>query len=188
MVNKKTSKALASKGFTIIEILIVVAIIGILAVGGTIKRKESLQRKQTEMEALKIKQMVELARDHALTGEVITVSGHEFVPHYFQFEIDKDTKEYKINALGADLISLKELESGEISIDNIGVDENATINYKVPYADCTFVPLASSTITICGGDGNCAYNPSNSLNYTIRINDEQINGNDVAGRGSVTIE
>jgi len=184
MVNKKTSKALASKGFTIIEILIVVAIIGILVVGGTIKRKESLQRKQTEMEALKIKQMVELARDYALTGEVITVSGHEFVPNYFQFEIDKDTKEYKINALGADLISLKNLENGEISIDSIEVDNSAIVRYKVPYADCTFVPPASSTITICGSN-NCL---NDSLNYTIRINDEQINGNDVAGRGSVTIE
>ena len=187
MVNKKTSKALASKGFTIIEMLVVVAIIGILAVGGIIKRKESLQRKRTEIETLKIKQMIELARDHALTGEVITAGGNEFVPNYFQFEINKNTKKYKIDARGASFEFLKNLENGEISIDSIDsieVDNSAIVRYKVPYADCTFVPPASSTITICGSN-NCL---NDSLNYTIRINDEQINGNDVAGRGSVTIE
>ena len=183
MVNKKTSKAFASKGFTIIEILVVVSIIGILAVGGIIKRKESLQRERTEIETLKIKQMIELARDYALTGEVITAGGNEFVPNYFQFEINKNTKKYKIDARGASFEFLKNLENGEISIDSIEVDNSAIVRYKVPYADCTFVPLASSTITICGGDGNCAYNPSNSLNYTIKIKDD-----DTAGRGSVTIE
>ena len=181
MVNKKTSKALASKGFTIIEMLVVVAIIGILAVGGIIKRKESLQRKRTEIETLKIKQMIELARDHALTGEVITAGGNEFVPNYFQFEINKNTKKYKIDARGASFEFLKNLENGEISIDSIEVDNSAIVRYKVPYADCTFVPPASSTITICGGDdGNC---DNDSLNYIIRINDD-----DAAGKGSVTIE
>ncbi|MEA3273198.1 MAG: type II secretion system protein [Patescibacteria group bacterium] len=182
MVNKNTSKNLANKGFTIIEILVVVTIIGILAIMGTIKRKESLQRKQAEIEALQIKQMVELARDYALTGEVITVGSEEFVPNYFQFEIE-DTGEYKINALDDsspamvyDIDHGKELPTGEISSDNVRVNSNATVTYKVPYADCDFPP--SSRITVCGGDGNCTHDPSNSLNYTITINNA----------GSVSIE
>lgn len=174
MVNKKISTNLAGKGFTIIEILVVVAIIGILAIAGTIKRKESLQRKRAEMETLEIKQMIELARDHALTGEVIT-SG--IVPNYFQFEINS-VGEYKINAMNDSLVTLEELESGKIA-DTVKVSDDLIIRYKVPYADCSFVPPTRSTITICGG-GDCT---NESLNYTIRIETA-----DTQGKGSVTIE
>ena len=191
MVNKKTSKALASKGFTIIELLVVVAIIGILAVGGIIKRKESLQRKRTEIETLKIKQMVELARDYALTGEVITVSGDEFVPHYFEFKLKTDGK-YGINALNDNFDKLKNIQAYNtvLSESKIKASDDLTIRYKVPYADCSlgpptlpFGPPTGSTSIICSiNEEDCT--PANSSNYTITINDASGEN----GKGIVTIE
>jgi prepilin-type N-terminal cleavage/methylation domain-containing protein len=164
--NKQKNK-LAKKGFTLIEILIVVAIIGMLVLVGSLKRKESIQRKQTEMEALAIKQTIELARDYALTGEVV----EGFVPRYFQFGIDTDS--YWIKALDDDETEIDNLQEKNIS-DNIGISEETIINYKVPHAECNIG--AEEEITVCGGDeGSC---DKASLNYIIKI----------SGEGTISIE
>jgi prepilin-type N-terminal cleavage/methylation domain-containing protein len=164
--NKQKNK-LAKKGFTLIEILIVVAIIGMLVLVGSLKRKESIQRKQTEMEALAIKQTIELARDYALTGEVV----EGFVPRYFQFGIDTDS--YWIKALDDDETEIDNLQEKNIS-DNIGISGATTINYSVPHAECNIG--AEEEITVCGGDkGSC---DKASLNYIIKI----------SGEGTISIE
>jgi prepilin-type N-terminal cleavage/methylation domain-containing protein len=166
--NKQKNK-LAKKGFTLIEILIVVAIIGMLVLVGSLKRKESIQRKQTEMEALAIKQTIELARDYALTGEVV----EGFVPRYFQFGIDTDSDSYWIKALDDDETVIATLQEEDIS-DNIGILGATTINYSVPHAECNIG--AEEEITVCGGDkGSC---DKASLNYIIKI----------SGEGTISIE
>ena len=163
LVAKKQNQQ-KNKGFTIIETLIVVAIISILVVIGSIKQKSSLQRKNAEIEAMKIKQMLEVARDYALTGEA--VSGK--VPQSFTFSINKTDNSYKITSLDP----AGTQKQGQVEASNILINSCSnplTVTYTVPYATMT-CSCSPCTISVCGNKDNC----SESLTYTLTILNDKI--------------
>lgn len=160
---QRKTKHKQNGGFTIIEALIVMAIIASVVTGGILKQRESVQRKKAERAALEIKQAIEKTKDYALTGE--TVSG--VVPELFTFHLsggDYSTR-YTTGATTGTYISTKSAPyKSELSISN------ADISFSIPNGERSSCSVNPCEITICG-DSGCS---SDSLKYTISITENSI--------------
>ncbi|MBU2025482.1 MAG: type II secretion system protein [Patescibacteria group bacterium] len=165
MENKQQKK---HRAFTLIEFLVVITIIGLLIVAVSIKRRETITRKNVEIQALQVKQAIELARDYALTGEVI--SGQ--VPKDFEFLIDQSGT-YTIKGDGIS----SPIKQGNFKKDDNNNDievylgANQSFEYSVPHAEKS--PSGDTQIILCG-DAACS---KSSMKYTITVtkNSVQLN-------------
>lgn len=156
-INKKERKKII--GFTLIESMVVMAIISVIIVGGLLKRKENLERKQVEVEALKVKQMLELARDYALTGETVPAGTENKVPEYFCFSFEGGSKEYKISSLNPNQDPVNN-KKGKISNPEVSfTTDSATICYTPPNAEfsCSLSPCEIKLCTSSGCDDSFEY-------------------------------
>lgn len=161
------------KGYTIIELLVVMTIIVLLILVGALRQRDTIRRKQVEAQAIKVKQAIELTRDYALTGE--TISGG-IVPEYF-YLIMRSNGTYQINAsVGSTTYSNINDKAGTITEDASGdatrvrIDPVAgkTIRYSVPHGELN----SNNTIVFCNRD-DCS-NPSMRYTITITQNSVQI--------------
>jgi prepilin-type N-terminal cleavage/methylation domain-containing protein len=145
--NQKTK---SKNGFTIIEVLVVVVIIGLLVTGGVIKWQQSTRVKRAQIRAQQIKDMIEQARNYALTGE--NVPPGSVVPESFVFSITGGNT-YKIGSVNPNnnVINLKTVTIP--ATDGILL-ENATIYFSPPHAEMTR-SVAPCAIRVCG-DNACA--------------------------------
>ena len=164
-------KSLKQKGFTIIEILIVITIIGILTTGALLYQQKNIRRKKVETEALKVKQMIELTRDYALTGELVNYGGgNKKVPDRFRFMITSSTH-YQIEARGSNKIPIDTAPEHYQTLDSDVRFKNTTyVEYLTP--DGRKSPLGEQEIILCAAvDPNCK---DESLQYKIIVTPQSI--------------
>ncbi|MBD3245119.1 MAG: prepilin-type N-terminal cleavage/methylation domain-containing protein, partial [Candidatus Moranbacteria bacterium] len=108
-----------NQGFTLIETIVVIAIIAIILTVVGVSQSKNIKRKQTESIAYTIKQAIELTRDYALTGEVIDNK----LPDIYQFRLDPSCQAPDcVILIGSSskqdykTIPLKEYDSSEMKI------------------------------------------------------------------------
>lgn len=161
-----------NQGFTLIETIVVIAIIAIILTVVGVSQSKNVKRKQTESIAYTIKQGIELTRDYALTGEVI--DGELPVKYQFLFNPNcaQPACKIAIGAIGAPnhkTIPLKEYDPDEMKIEsNIPGAAGGGIKFfftrphgeLINKNDNSIDPLK---INVCG-DPNCQ---DSSLKYVI---------------------
>ncbi|MBD3238392.1 MAG: prepilin-type N-terminal cleavage/methylation domain-containing protein [Candidatus Moranbacteria bacterium] len=173
-MNTKQKK---QSGFTLIETLVVIAIIGLLLAIVGLNLNKNRQRKKAEATAITIKQAIETARDFALTGEAI-----ETDPGVFKLPGSGEGYEVKISCtnpsdcevqvgnaiLGAADHKVFELEDYDKNEMKISPDDLYEIKFIPPHGNLKCSSPSSCdplNIEVCG-DTNCG---DDSLKYTLEV-------------------
>lgn len=156
-----SSLSLPERGFTLIEMLVVMAILGLVLTGMTIKRNETLQRKKAERSAVAVKQMIELAKDYALTGESLGGA----VPTYVSFEYDAGNNLFIRTNTGANM------ETGTVDAGVTLAGDNQ-IRFSVPYGefDTTTACAPLCTVEVWGG----AVGGDPSMKFTVEVSPNSV--------------
>lgn len=180
VINKNKSKmkkkfGKKNKGFTLLEVLIVVAIIGVIVTLTAMNISKSKIRKKTESVATQIQQGIVKAHDYAITGEVVAAE----LPNSFRFEFEVANNNFVIKGLDKDgntLGNAFESDSLFVGTDNItitfeGGGGSQYIEYSVPHG--ILDAASADKVKICGGD-QCDVNDNE---YIITIKDSNVDLN-----------
>jgi prepilin-type N-terminal cleavage/methylation domain-containing protein len=143
----KINKQKKQYGFTLIELVVVAAIMMIITAGVLINRQKSFQRKKAESTALQIKSMIDLTRDYALTGEV-PPSGN--IPNCYSFYIIGTTLKIKTDPTCARNSSLGEDFNNSMTPQTrdstVTVNASIAISFQVPNGE----KAGNRFIKVCG--------------------------------------
>ncbi|MBD3300492.1 MAG: prepilin-type N-terminal cleavage/methylation domain-containing protein [Candidatus Moranbacteria bacterium] len=165
------TKKIKTKGFSLIELMIVIAIIGIIITITAGAYQKNLQRRKAESISYEIQQAINTTRDFTLTGEVIG----DQLPAFFKLKIipnpKTETAEIQINAYDKNDSFINTAKTIELTDYNKNIEIQGNINediaYKTPNADLEGAPF---TINVCG-DQTCS---NTSMKYEITINQNSV--------------
>jgi prepilin-type N-terminal cleavage/methylation domain-containing protein len=146
-MNKKTTKKTIKKGFTLIELMIIIAIIGTMTTVGFVSLKSGQNQAKLKATQAEIATMIKLAQSYALQGK----KQGAVVPEYYglKFSVDGTGYIFCSSSDATDLNCSNSIEThlfgGEIVLS---AGQGSLLWFDIPNGNCQLSSAGSLLLTL----------------------------------------
>ena len=145
---QKSKNKQQQKGFTLIELMVMIAVVGIMTTVGFVSLKSGQNKNKLKSAQAEITAMIKLAQSYALQGKK---DNNDAVPKYYGVKFSADGKSYVFcsSSNATDYGCNNSIETHPFSGGiNLSVGQNSLIWFDIPNGNCKLSSAGSLLLTL----------------------------------------